>query len=187
MPARSKLASPTWIAVDRNDTTGTIAYATFGGFGVGHVWKTINGGTSWTNTTGSLPDAPVIGLVTYPINGGSALVVGTDVGAFLSTNDGTSWSALQSGMSNARIDQIFTDNALTTLFVATHGRGVWKMPIASDAFVAPTVAGISPPLGSPAGGTPVTITGTGFRAGASVAFDGIYGENLMPLARIIAR
>ena len=162
----------TSLAVDRNDSTGNIAYATFGGFGVGHVWKTIDGGTSWTNITGNLPDAPTTGLVTYPISGGSALVVGTDVGAFLSTNSGTTWTALQNGLPRVGIDQIFADKALTTLFVATHGRGVWKMPIAADAFPAPTVAGIVPTVGAPAGGTPVTITGTNFRAGASVAFDG---------------
>jgi Glycosyl hydrolases family 16/IPT/TIG domain len=35
---------------------------------------------------------------------------------------------------------------------------------------APTVSGISPASGTTAGGTPVTITGTGFLAGATVAF-----------------
>nr|MDQ6908708.1 IPT/TIG domain-containing protein [Chloroflexota bacterium] len=167
----------TWIAVDRNDATGNIAYATFGGFGVGHVWKTINGGTSWTNITGNMPDAPVTGLVTYPISGGSALVVGTDVGTFLSTNGGASWTALQNGLPNVGIDQIFTDKALTTLFVATHGRGVLKMPIPADGLVAPTVTAASPAVGSPDGGTNVTVTGTNFRPGASVYFDGVAATN----------
>ncbi len=35
---------------------------------------------------------------------------------------------------------------------------------------APTVSGVSPASGTTAGGTPVTITGTGFLAGATVAF-----------------
>ena len=35
---------------------------------------------------------------------------------------------------------------------------------------APTVSGVSPTSGTTAGGTPVTITGTGFLAGATVAF-----------------
>ncbi len=163
----------TWIAVDRNDLSGNIAYATFGGFSVGHTWKTINGGGSWTNITGNLPDAPVTGLVTYPISGGSALIVGTDVGAFLSMNSGASWTALQNGLPNVGIDQIFADKALTTLFVATHGRGVWKMPIPADTFPAPTAAAISPSVGPPNIGVPVTITGTNFRTGASIYFDGI--------------
>jgi len=169
----------TWIAVDRNDASGNIAYATFGGFGVGHTWKTINGGTSWTNITGNLPNAPVTGLVTYPISGGSALIAGTDVGAFLSTNSGASWTALQNGLPNVGIDQIFTDKALTTLFVATHGRGVWKMPIPADTFPALTAAAISPTSGATLGGTNVTITGTNFRAGASVSFDGVAATNVV--------
>jgi len=169
----------TWIAVDRNDPTGNIAYATFGGFGVGHTWKTINGGTSWTNITGNLPNAPVTGLVTYPISGGSALIAGTDVGAFLSTNSGASWTALQNGLPNVGIDQVFTDKALTTLFVATHGRGVWKMPIPADTFPALTAAAISPTSGATLGGTNVTITGTNFRAGASVSFDGVAATNVV--------
>ena len=37
---------------------------------------------------------------------------------------------------------------------------------------APTVSGISPASGTTAGGTPVTITGTGFLAGATVSFGG---------------
>ncbi len=37
---------------------------------------------------------------------------------------------------------------------------------------APTVSGISPASGTTAGGTPVTITGTGFLAGAAVSFGG---------------
>ncbi len=167
----------TWIAVDRND--GNIAYATFGGFGVRHVWKTINGGTSWTNITGNLPDAPVTGLVTYPISGGSALIAGTDVGAFLSTNSGASWTALQNGLPNVGIDQVFTDKALTTLFVATHGRGVWKMPIPADTFLAPTAAAISPASGATVSSTNVTITGTNFRAGATVLVDGIIATNIV--------
>ncbi len=169
----------TWIAVDRNDASGNIAYATFGGFGVGHTWKTINGGTSWTNITGNLPDAPVTGLVTYPISGGSALIVGTDVGAFLSMNSGASWTALQNGLPNVGIDQVFADKALTTLFVATHGRGVWKMPIPADTFLAPTAAAISPTSGATLGGTNVTISGTNFRAGASVSFDGVAATNVV--------
>jgi hypothetical protein len=40
---------------------------------------------------------------------------------------------------------------------------------------APTVTGIAPPSGSTAGGSVVTITGTGFASGASVTIDGAPG------------
>jgi hypothetical protein len=176
----------TSIAVDRNDTTGNIAYATFGDFGVSHVWKTTNGATgtpaSWTNISGNLPDVPVTSITTYPITGGTALIVGTDVGVFVSTNNGTSWSRLMNGLPNVGDDMIFTDSSLTTLFVATHGRGMWKMPIPASVATAPTVTSILPSSGPPGGGTAVTITGTGFAAGATVWFDGVAATNVQVLS-----
>jgi hypothetical protein len=54
---------------------------------------------------------------------------------------------------------------------------VWVMQMATfrasgrgSSNPAPTVSGVSPTSGTTAGGTPVTITGTGFLAGATVAF-----------------
>jgi hypothetical protein len=44
--------------------------------------------------------------------------------------------------------------------------------------LAPTVTGISPPLGPPAGGTPVTISGTGFQSYAMVTIGGVNATNV---------
>jgi hypothetical protein len=43
---------------------------------------------------------------------------------------------------------------------------------------APTVTGVSPPSGPAAGGTPVTITGTGFTAATGVSFGGTAGTGV---------
>ncbi len=166
--ALPKTAPTTAIAVDL--TSADTIYASFGGFGVGHVWKTTDC-VSWTNITSNLPDAPTTSVTVYPISGGHALIVGTDVGVFLSTNEGASWSALQNGLPKVGIQQVFTDVLLTTLFVATHGRGMWTMPIPQDTFVAPAVSSVSPQPLSIGGGT-ITITGMNFRSGAAVYIDG---------------
>ncbi len=166
----------TWLAVDPADAT--IAYATYGGFGIGHVFKSTNCG-AWSNITGTLPDIPTTSIVAYPISGGTALVIGTDVGVFVSTNNGTTWSKLTNGLPNTIIGQVFKDGASSTLFVATHGRGMWRMPIPADTNPAPTVASISPATGPSVGGTAVTINGTGFLAGASVSFDGVAATNVV--------
>ncbi len=168
----------TSLAVD--PTNANTLYATFGAFGVGHVWKTTTcAASSWTNISGNLPDVPVTSLVVYQSAPNPTLIVGTDVGVFLSTDNGTTWSALRNGLPNVGVDQVFTDVAHTTLLVATHGRGVWKMPIPADDLVAPTVTAVSPAVGSPDGGTNVTVTGTNFRAGASVYFDGVAATNVI--------
>jgi len=43
---------------------------------------------------------------------------------------------------------------------------------------APTISNVSPNSGPPAGGTPVTISGTNFGAGATVAFGGVAATNV---------
>ncbi len=167
-------APATSLAVDRaNPNT---LYATFGNFGSGHVFKTTNC-AAWTDISGNLPDVPVTTLVTYASTPNPVLIAGTDVGVFISTDNGTSWSALQAGLPNVGIQQLFTDPALTTLFAATHGRGVWKIAIPSD--TGPTVGGVSPPSGPAIGGSLVTITGTKFQAGATVTFGGAVGTSVL--------
>ena len=161
----------TSIAVDRNDATGNIAYATFGGFGVGHVWKTLDGGASWVNISGNLPNVPVESITTYPSSPNPVLVIGTDVGVFLSTNNGGSWSTLMNGLPNTVAMMVFTDTAMTTLFVASHGRGMWMMPIPADTNPAPTVTSVAPTSGATTGGNTVTIKGTNFVATPTVYFD----------------
>jgi IPT/TIG domain len=50
--------------------------------------------------------------------------------------------------------------------------GNWAMVALAFGAAAPTVLGVSPSSGPTAGGTPVTITGTGFLSGATVSFGG---------------
>src|SRR6185436_2947554 len=74
----------TRVAVDRaNDS---VAYATFSGFRVDqplpHVFRTTNRGTTWTDISGDLPDAPVNDIAIDPRRA-STLYVATDVGVFV--------------------------------------------------------------------------------------------------------
>ena len=106
----------TALAVD--PTNPNTVYATFGIFGIGHVFKTTNC-TSWVRIDGNLPDTPVTAIVYLS----GQIIVGTDVGLFLSVDNGVHWDKVVAGLPNAPIMQVFTDAAQTTLFVATHGRG----------------------------------------------------------------
>jgi uncharacterized repeat protein (TIGR01451 family) len=161
----------TGIAVDAsNPDTVYITFGNFGpfaGYGNAHVWKTTDCAT-WTNLTGTLPDVPYTTIATYPGTANPVLVVGSDVGILVSSDNGGTWSTLETGLPKVGIDQLFMDTARTTLFAATHGRGMWKIDIPS----APSVGSISPNNGPAAGGTAVTITGSTFQQGATVAFGG---------------
>jgi sugar lactone lactonase YvrE len=108
------------------------AYAVFNGYsrrwipggGVGHVFETWNGGRSWTDISGNLPDVPSDALVIQH----NRLALATDIGMFTAKagrGSSTQWSRLGIGLPNA------SDNDVTIgpdgdLYVATHGRGVWR-------------------------------------------------------------
>ncbi len=81
---------------------------------------------SWTDVSGNLPDTPVNSIVldpSYP----NTLYVGTDVGAFVSYNGGTDWSALGTGFPLVAVDQLDLDASNRLLAAGTHGRGAFRM------------------------------------------------------------
>ena len=118
----------TWVTrVIVDPTNHDIAYATFSGFRSGnhtpYVSKTTDGGTTWTNITGNLPQAPVNGIVLL----GTAIYVATDVGVYVTRNGGTSWSQYGKDLPNVPITDIRLHAPSQSLFAATFGRGIWKV------------------------------------------------------------
>ena len=112
------------------------AYAVFNGYsrqwipgaGYGHVYETWDGGASWSDISGDLPDIPGNALV---VSGGK-LALGTDSGVFTAPEDqgpgtggATTWSRLGSGLPNAAVDDL-TLGPDGDVYAATHGRGIWK-------------------------------------------------------------
>ena len=121
-PDAQTAANPTWtqidtktgqlpnrpvagFAVDRSNYR--IAYAAYNGYDEatpktpGHVFATTDGGQSWTNISGNLPDAPVNSIIldpSYP----NTLYAGTDVGAFVTYNGGAHWTLLGAGHADRR-------------------------------------------------------------------------------------
>lgn len=118
------------IAVDRSNWR--IAYAAYGGFSAatpgrpGHVYATGNGGGTWKDITGNLPDVPVNSIVIDP-SSPRTLYAGTDVGAFVTTNRGASWTRLGSGIPKVAVWQLDYDATNGLLVAGTHGRGAYTL------------------------------------------------------------
>ncbi|HEX8004479.1 MAG TPA: hypothetical protein VF519_17460 [Mycobacteriales bacterium] len=127
------------VTIDPADPSGKTAYAVYNGFsahwvegpgaGIGHVFKTSNGGATWTNVSGataaadSLPDVPATHMAITP---SGVRVLTTDVGVFLSTTDGH-WMRAGTALPYT----IATDVEIGpdgNTYIATFGRGIWKMP-----------------------------------------------------------
>ncbi len=123
------------VAFDPNNRD--IGYATYSTFGGAHVWRSADGGATWTSIDGSgagaLPDVPVHSLAVDPSNT-ARLYVGTDVGIFVTTNGGANWAVETSGFPNVITEslQIQVSGGITNLYAFTHGRGVWRVMVASS-------------------------------------------------------
>jgi photosystem II stability/assembly factor-like uncharacterized protein len=112
-----------------NPTNHNVAIATLSGFNqdtpttLGHVFKTTNGGASWTNVTGNLPNVPVNAITADPANA-NHVFLGTDTGVFYSSAGGSTWSSLNgTTLPNTTVTDIMVDG--TKLVAATHGRSAW--------------------------------------------------------------
>jgi sugar lactone lactonase YvrE len=108
-------------------------YAIFNGYsrrwipggGQGVVFESRDGGATWSNMTGNLPDAPGDALVIV----GDQLVLATDVGVFTAAVGGTSWSRLGHGLPNASANDVTLGPDGRTVVAGTHGRGIWTLSL----------------------------------------------------------
>ena len=151
-----------WVEYDPSNANNVWAtISTFNGIAnaqgtsVGHVFKSTDGGATWTLADGTqtagnvnaIPDIPAHSVVIDP-NDNQRIYVGTDLGVFVSLDGGANWARETTGFSNTVVESMtaVSNNGVTTLFAFTHGRGAFKVTIpTSCATVSPaTQAFFSP-------------------------------------------
>ncbi|MBZ5497465.1 MAG: hypothetical protein LAP85_13775 [Acidobacteriia bacterium] len=125
----------TWLTFDPSDSQ--VAYAAYADFGGAHVWKTTDGGENWVSIDGEgatgLPDIPVHVVVVDP-NHRERLYLGTDLGVFTTRQGGNVWAVENSGFVNVVTESLTLQQlpgAEPVLWAFTHGRGAWRVPLAS--------------------------------------------------------
>ncbi|MBX3407884.1 MAG: hypothetical protein KF869_14080 [Phycisphaeraceae bacterium] len=143
------VAAPTWTVIDNNGTANplpnryvtriyfdpgnaSIVYVAFGGFATNNLYRSTNGGTTWSDITGSgasgLPNIPIYGIARHPTVA-NWLYVATELGVFSSNDGGATWSTASEGPRNVRTDEIVFMHASNRLLAATHGRGIYTADI----------------------------------------------------------
>ena len=119
--------------INVSPTNPSTAIATFSGFNattpskVGHIFRTTNGGATWTNISGNLPDTPVNAVAVDYSKNPARIFVGTDVGVFWSVDGGATWGNTSTGLPNTIVMDLRIDG--TNLLAFTHGRGAFKAPL----------------------------------------------------------
>lgn len=109
-------------------------YAVYGGYsrrwipgaGVGHVFESTDGGTTWTDISGNLPDVPADALVIAK----GKLVLATDHLVYVADMKAPAhWSRLGHDLPSAVDTDLTLYPSGDTVVVATHGRGLWKLDL----------------------------------------------------------
>jgi len=117
------------VAID--PTNDKVVYATFSGYRSGdnaaHVFKTTDGGATWKDVSGNLPNAPVNDVVVDTKN--STVYVATDVGIFFLKNGRSNWKTAGVGMPVVPSLDIRLHEPTNTLYASTFGRSTFKLDL----------------------------------------------------------
>jgi photosystem II stability/assembly factor-like uncharacterized protein len=157
------------IAVD--PTNPQIIYVTLPGIATSagtHIFKSADGGTTWADVSLTLPNASFVSVTISPSDAGFVLA-GSDIGAFASADGGATWYVLGNGLPTVGVNQIFTNHDGSDVYVATEGRGMWKLAAAHLA-VSPAAVTASVLFGGNPAPQTFTLSDLGWSSSGSVSW-----------------
>jgi hypothetical protein len=121
----------TSVNVDMADSNHVVI--TLGGYGnTSYVMESKNAcdlNPTWTNITGNLPSMPVYDAV-VDIDNPSRIILGTDLGIWVTENGGVIWEEANQGMARVPVFEIrgyeWKPWEGMSLYIGTHGRGYFR-------------------------------------------------------------
>jgi subtilisin-like proprotein convertase family protein len=120
------------IAVSHTSTTDILVGLQ--GTGANHLWRCTNTSAAtpvFTNVSGNLPNTPINAVCFDPYNAGR-WYVGTDIGVFMTSNSGASYTNLNYlGLPNIHVNALRLSKSKAYLYAATFGRGIWRIQMTS--------------------------------------------------------
>lgn len=131
----------TGVAVD--DADQSHVWVTRSGYSMGQkVYESFDGGNSWTNISGILPNIPV-NCILYQDTAVDGVYVGTDIGVYYKNNLLPDWVPFMNGLPNVIIRDLEYHPLSDKIRAGTYGRGIWESPAYRGDLMAP-VARIAP-------------------------------------------
>jgi hypothetical protein len=97
----------------------------------GRLWRTTDGGQSWTSIVGAdpahrLPNVSVY-VVKYDPVTPTTIYAGTDLGVYFSTDDAATWKRMGDGFPIVPARDLYVAKNQDFIRVATFGRGLWEI------------------------------------------------------------
>jgi photosystem II stability/assembly factor-like uncharacterized protein len=110
------------------ESNGTNIWIAFSGFvSNGKIFRSVNGGNSWSNHTESgLPNFPVQSFVFDEKH--DFLFVGTDIGLYYKHFDSYSWNKIED-FPTTIVTDLEINHVTNELYIGTYGRGIWKLDL----------------------------------------------------------
>jgi photosystem II stability/assembly factor-like uncharacterized protein len=103
-------------------------YASFSGYSLldytPHLFKTTDGGLSWTDVSGDLPDIPINDVLIDAVN--ERLYIATDMSVWFSVNDGETWNILGTDLPGVIVNDLKLHIPTNTLVAGTYGRSMYS-------------------------------------------------------------
>lgn len=131
-------ATATWSEITGPQFVGSVSDIEFGAtendifvtmhnYNVVSIWYSADGGATWLNKEGNLPDLPVKCILQNPLKM-EEVIVGTELGVWYTNNFSSAsptWNQSYNGMSNVKVVDLDLRND-NTVFAATYGRGIFS-------------------------------------------------------------
>lgn len=92
------------------------------------VYYSDNGGTSWSNISGSIENVP-IRCIEYVSGSNSGLYIGTEIGVYYRGDGMPDWVPFANYLPNTLVLDLEIRDGY--VYAGTHGRGIWRSPVYS--------------------------------------------------------
>ena len=89
-----------------------------------YLYRTSDYGRTWTAIHNGLPDAP-INVVVQDRRNANLLVVGNDIGVFVSVDAGARWTPLKANLPTVAVHDLTIHPRENDLVIGTYGRALW--------------------------------------------------------------
>jgi hypothetical protein len=114
-------------------------WATSTSLGGARIWRSDDGGTSWTDRSAGLPLLPLNGIEIDP----SSLDRGwaaADLGVYQTLDAGATWTTYTNGLPNAFVGDLLFHRHARVLRAGMRNRGVWEIPV--DGWMTAPIVGV---------------------------------------------
>ncbi|MDB5196960.1 MAG: type sorting protein [Flaviaesturariibacter sp.] len=132
-------------SIDVDPANAAHLLVTVSNYGVISVLESTNGGSSWNNIEGNLPDVPVRWGLFIPTSASidgttpGGIMIGTEISVWTKPLSGTTWTSETPALPNVRTDMLKFRASDNTVAAATHGRGLWTTTLTALSTGLPTV------------------------------------------------